>query len=254
MFALYFTELVSAEKMRGGVSEDLQKLFGSLFASQWTLQAIVTGGIDWLDVYLPLKEQFGGELLQSFLYELPFWFYLTFHVYCLLNVTLGLFMDAASRSGQQATEAYLLQQAMNVFQSADSDSDGKIEMEDFEATLTDPDMWEFFDAIDLDISQAGVFFQLLDYSGDGLVSCAEFLCGCMRVRGTAKALDLLVLSREVSQLFDKTAKENAAASQANQKFLLDLAADNRRLLEKLVQIQSPKSRESGTRSLEFSSN
>merc|ERR1712113_411771 len=63
----------------------------------------------------------------------------------------------------------------------------------------------FFQALDIDMSEARHVFDLLDMSGDGTIDADEFLNGCLHMHGPAKALDLLLLSREVGLLFDRHA-------------------------------------------------
>merc|ERR1712151_485740 len=67
----------------------------------------------------------------------------------------------------------------------------------FEKKLDTPQMQEFFKAIDVDQSEAKGLFRLLDLDDSGSVNAEEFLSGCLRLRGPAKALDLALLIREV---------------------------------------------------------
>jgi len=61
-------------------------------------------------------------------------------------------------------------------------------------------MTEYFRQIDVDISEARGIFDLLDIDDSGKLSVEEFVSGCMRISGHAKALDTLVLIREVRDL------------------------------------------------------
>merc|ERR1711972_1204487 len=82
--------------------------------------------------------------------------------------------------------------------------------------MNHPNVKQFFEALDLDVSEAEVLFDLLDASGDGMVAADEFLAGCLRLRGHAKALDLLVLSREVSQFGESNQRAIQLARQATE--------------------------------------
>merc|ERR1711879_229090 len=73
---------------------------------------------------------------------------------------------------------------------------------DFERAIQNINMTRFFEAVGLDPSEAKNLFDLLDISIDGTISAEEFLQGCLRLHGPAKSLDLLVLARDVTQLFD----------------------------------------------------
>ena len=67
----------------------------------------------------------------------------------------------------------------------------------FESKLGTPQIQEFFMAIDVDQSEAKGLFHLLDLDHSGGVSAEEFINGCLRLRGPAKALDLALLIQEV---------------------------------------------------------
>merc|ERR1712190_455439 len=55
---------------------------------------------------------------------------------------------------------------------------------------------EYFKAIDVDPSEAKHLFEMLDINGSGKIDLEEFLSGCLRMQGPAKALDLLLMTRE----------------------------------------------------------
>lgn len=75
-----------------------------------------------------------------------------------------------------------------------------ITWEDFQASLDTKEMKELFNAIDLDISEAHCVFKILDLDDDGTLDADEFLSGCLRLRGPAKTLDVLVLMREIRSM------------------------------------------------------
>eukprot|EP00435_Cladocopium_sp_Y103_P036245 s135_g9.t1 len=52
------------------------------------------------------------------------------------------------------------------------------------------DVRAFFESLDLDIWDAWSFFKLLDTDGGGMVEVEEFFMGCLRFRGTARAMDV----------------------------------------------------------------
>merc|ERR1711972_516951 len=121
----------------------------------------------------------------------------------MMNVITGVFLETAMERAKQEKEIFLVGNARIVFERADMDKSGMISWPEFQKALEVDDMRDFFEAIDIDQTEAKSLFDLLDISGDGKISADEFLNGCLRVRGPAKALDLLVLSREVSQLIER---------------------------------------------------
>jgi hypothetical protein len=202
MAALYFTEIMlyrRATLLAGDPNVDLTgiNLFRDLPTTFFTLLQSVTGGMDWAEVFDPLIQEIGPEAY------VPFLIFLLFMVLAVMNVVTGVFLDKASRNAKDDIEHLALMKARAIFVAADFNASGSISWEDFERVLHHKDVTSFFDALDLDAAEGKTLFDLLDLTGDGTVSADEFLCGCLRLRGSAKALDLLVLSREVTQLCDK---------------------------------------------------
>merc|ERR1719284_1939562 len=70
---------------------------------------------------------------------------------------------------------------------------GILTWEDFEDSLDDPAIQLYFKAVDLDIAEARNLFLLLDSDGSGAVETGEFVTGCLRLKGDAKAIDLATL-------------------------------------------------------------
>merc|ERR1719517_350810 len=63
----------------------------------------------------------------------------------------------------------------------------------FESQLHLPEMELYFKAIDLDVSEARGLFKLLDLDESGTINVDEFVMGCLRLRGPAKAIDMATL-------------------------------------------------------------
>eukprot|EP00929_Paragymnodinium_shiwhaense_P014961 TRINITY_DN122962_c0_g1_i1.p1 TRINITY_DN122962_c0_g1~~TRINITY_DN122962_c0_g1_i1.p1 ORF type:complete len:868 (+),score=179.62 TRINITY_DN122962_c0_g1_i1:137-2740(+) len=202
LWGVYLTEAVLGHKLNASFTrpEDhdlLDSQFGTLNRSMMTLLQSVTGGIDWGDVIKTLE-----FLDHWYLGVFPFLTYVLFSLIALMNVISGVFLETAMERAREERELYLAQGARVVFAAADHDQSGMITWPDFEKALKHNSMKDFFEAIGIDIAEARSLFDLLDMSGDGQISAEEFLTGCLRVRGAAKSLDLLVLSREVTQLFE----------------------------------------------------
>jgi len=197
--SVYFTEFVLTRKVNGDLSNpaELDRYFGSLIVTMVSLFQAVTGGMDW------------GALTDVLVLEthswvlLPFILYVAFNQIAMLNVISGVFLETAMEIAREEKEIYVIRNARLVFTAADHNSTGTVTWADFERALDHPHMQSFFDAVDIRPSEARTLFDLLDTTGDGSISSDEFLNGCLRVKGPAKALDLLILSREVSHLFEK---------------------------------------------------
>ena len=60
----------------------------------------------------------------------------------------------------------------------------------FEEKINCPEVREYFESLGLDIWDAWSFFKLLDLDAGGEVEIDEFLMGCLRLRGAARAIDV----------------------------------------------------------------
>eukprot|EP00930_Biecheleria_cincta_P057640 TRINITY_DN4353_c0_g1_i1.p1 TRINITY_DN4353_c0_g1~~TRINITY_DN4353_c0_g1_i1.p1 ORF type:complete len:654 (+),score=94.13 TRINITY_DN4353_c0_g1_i1:268-1962(+) len=198
IFAVYFTQVVLdyrvnlQEEMKSGnyitknADRELEAHFGSLSRSILSLYQAITGGVDWSDLSNPLIEQ------VSVLVGMVLSFYIAFGVLALLNVVTGVFVEAALKSARDDKDDYMMSHVRDMLKKHDDD----IDLTRFKEMLGNPQMQEFFKAIDVDISEADSVFHLLDADDSGTISLDEFMNGCRTLRGNAKALDLSILLHE----------------------------------------------------------
>eukprot|EP00928_Gymnodinium_smaydae_P007948 TRINITY_DN1284_c1_g3_i1.p1 TRINITY_DN1284_c1_g3~~TRINITY_DN1284_c1_g3_i1.p1 ORF type:complete len:642 (-),score=116.18 TRINITY_DN1284_c1_g3_i1:286-2211(-) len=224
LWAVYLTEAVWGFKIHGGAArgydvESLDRYFGSLDKSMLSLLQAITGGCDWGDLSTPLSQ------LDMYTGLVPFLAYIFFALLAMMNVITGVFLETASERAKEEREIFLMRNARSIFSAADHNHNGTVTWKDFQGALDNKGVSQFFDAIELDVSEAETLFELLDTSGDGVVSADEFLCGCLRLRGHAKALDLLVLSRDVTRLFDLN-KEALVSISQRLEIAIELAQGN----------------------------
>jgi len=86
----------------------------------------------------------------------------------------------------------------DLFGVLDENRNGIICWTELEEHLDDPKLKAFFREVDIDTSEAQGLFLLLDRDGSGSIDADEFLSGCLRLRGPAKALDLQLVMRELA--------------------------------------------------------
>merc|ERR1711870_43656 len=89
------------------------------------------------------------------------------------------------------------------FHEADTDKSGMLSWEEFSEHLQDDKVKAYFQALELDVSQARGLFKLLDIDGNNQVGLNEFLDGCMRLKGQAKSIDVNMLLYENRRLMRK---------------------------------------------------
>merc|ERR1712125_148890 len=74
-------------------------------------------------------------------------------------------------------------------------------------------MKQYFVAVDIDVHEAEGLFHLLDINDSGLVGIEEFIMGCMRLKGTAKSVDLATMlyeQKRENKKFDTFADDTKA--------------------------------------------
>mmetsp|Transcript_37819 Transcript_37819/g.70069 ORF Transcript_37819/g.70069 Transcript_37819/m.70069 type:complete len:112 (+) Transcript_37819:2-337(+) len=69
--------------------------------------------------------------------------------------------------------------------------------------LADPSVYTYLEALDINLTDARTLFQLLDTDLSGAVDIDEFCDGCLRLKGSAKALDIHCVITELSRFFKK---------------------------------------------------
>jgi len=94
---------------------------------------------------------------------------------------------------------------LGFFREADVDKSGTLTWDEFEAHLQDPAVMAYFQALDLDVSQAHVLFELLDNDGSDQVTLDEFLDGCLRLRGQARSVEMNKLLYMCDRVFGRLA-------------------------------------------------
>merc|ERR1711879_977938 len=90
------------------------------------------------------------------------------------------------------------------FKEADQDGNGTLDRGEFQAMIDNPDIEGWLTIIGLDQHEVMGLFAILD-NGDGMISYQEFVGGCMRLKGSARAIDSVLLLHE--QLNIKTMLE-----------------------------------------------
>jgi hypothetical protein len=212
LVAVYFTQAVHEEVSTANINDDdlgdpqsgfaapeaaLRHYFGSLGMSFLSLFQAITGGKDWDDLSSPLLTRIGA--LPCFAFAC----YIAFTVIAMMNVVTGVFVENAIKSAKEDKDFFMINNMREVFKEANGGITGVMTWETFESQLDKHNMQEYFRAIDVDPSEAKGLFRLLDLDGSGFIDAEEFLSGCLRLRGPAKALDLALLMHEVRRMVSR---------------------------------------------------
>eukprot|EP00439_Symbiodinium_sp_Y106_P013421 s3814_g1.t3 len=74
--------------------------------------------------------------------------------------------------------------------------DGAITLSEMEQFFNDEEVRAMFQSLDLTARDSWTLFKLLDEEGNGDINLSEFIDGCLRLRGPAKALDIACVMDE----------------------------------------------------------
>jgi hypothetical protein len=183
----------------------LEKNYGSIANTCWTLMSAVTGGVDWNDASEPIE-------MTNWYYKWYFLFYVLFVFMCLLNVLTGIFVNVAMQATQMNREIAIdeaiqnrdsiVKEVIELFLEADTDGSGALSFDEFQEFLADEKIKAFFMALELDMASSTRIFHLLDESGDGSIDAHEFVEGCIDLRGFARKVDITLLQREFHKKLD----------------------------------------------------
>jgi len=210
-FSILFLHGVSEADLKAideETSDMLRTHYGSVYASLMSLFMAISGGMDWADLMQPLDEV--HDLLGY-----GFALYVFFMFFGVLNVVVATFVDSAFEISKKDAEnivqeeleknAFYARSIREFFQSADKDGSNSLSWEEFQKHLDDKRVQAYFTSLQLDVSQARALFLLLDTDENDQVDIEQFVCGCMRLKGEAKSIDVNMIMYENEKLRQKLA-------------------------------------------------
>eukprot|EP00931_Biecheleriopsis_adriatica_P052993 TRINITY_DN30932_c0_g1_i1.p1 TRINITY_DN30932_c0_g1~~TRINITY_DN30932_c0_g1_i1.p1 ORF type:complete len:602 (-),score=120.26 TRINITY_DN30932_c0_g1_i1:131-1936(-) len=192
----------SLDPSKEALLAEAEEYFGNMYSSSVSLFAAITGGNDWMTygkVLMSLSHDEGDP--SGALYFIIFAFYIFFCVIGLLNVVTGIFVDSAvtTRTEDEVVESYMdetqrrREEVRRIFHNADRNHSGVLTFSQFKEHLEKTTVKAYFSGLDIDPHEAAIIFALMDTNGNGSVSVDEFIDGTMKLKGSAKSTDLLVL-------------------------------------------------------------
>jgi len=192
LVAVYVTQLISDHRIELreedpqsiAAMDGVENFCGSLGMTILTLYQAITGGLSWQVLTEPILKHIGPWT------SIVICMYIGFSLFALMNIVTGVFVESALATAKSDKDLFLLHFVKKLFQQADKDQSGSVTWEEFRGCLGSDEMKMYFEALDLDVGEAQNLFNLLDISGTGSVQFEDFVNGCFRLRGGAKALDL----------------------------------------------------------------
>lgn len=182
------------------VNVDLLDFYGSVGDTMVTLFMTVSGGDDWRVFLKPLQD------IRGHFYTVFFVVFVAVVVVGILNILTAIFVDS-SKSIADVDRDFVIQQQMmqtnssvnalrKIFEEADEGNTGQISWNQFESHLLKEEVIAYLGFMELEVIEARGLFQLLDVEEVGCVSIDEFVLGMMRLKGTAKGVDIVTLLYE----------------------------------------------------------
>jgi hypothetical protein len=136
--------------------------------------------------------------------------YIYFTVFLVLNVVVGTVVDMTTRVSVRDRGRVVREELSKIkeytndvqefFSLADTEQSGTLSWDELAQYLEDDKNKAQFQALDLDLWQAHVLFDMLDEDGSGEVGIREFLEGCIRLKGQARSMDLHLAIFQLQQV------------------------------------------------------
>lgn len=188
------------EQERRFISEEL----GSMSRAALSLYKVTTGGEDWSQYHRVAMEC--GPF-----YGLLFIFYIAFFTFAVMNILTGMIVENVVKQSEDDDDALMFQyrqqhrgaisDAQRIFEKLDADGDGLIGIDEFHAGIRSDVVRALMQSIDLEVKDAEWFFKvLLSISDTDSVDIGHFVSACLKMKGTATAVDLQFLSYEIHQI------------------------------------------------------
>jgi len=206
IFALLFMQGVVGhlnENPDSSMSLQMDKYYGSLYKSLWTLLCAVTGGYDWATTAEPITH-------IGYSYIFAFLFYISFVLLGLLNILNGIFVNAALQSSAMNRELVIdsvmaqresmIADMVSLFLEVDPNRSVKVTWDEFLYYVRDEKIKAYFMFLELDTSSAVKIFDLLDVEQTGEVELGVFIEGCIKLRGNAKVVDFSIMHNDIKHM------------------------------------------------------
>lgn len=189
------------------VQKQVYKYFGTYSRAMLTVFEVTVG--NWVPVCRMLVED------VSEWYSVCFLAYKCVVGFAVVKVISSVFISDTFKVLQTDDEILIMQQEKNkrklakkmreLFHECDRTGTGLVSWEDFRDVVNDHRIQTWLSAMDLDVHDARLVFDLLD-TGDHMISADDLVRGFSRLKGSAKSLDLAALRREIHAIFDKVRK------------------------------------------------
>jgi len=193
VFGMIFAQICSEHIANTEPDPQIIKYWGTVPRSMYTLYKCVTGGLDWEWVAEDLSK-------VHWFWVVVFNIYLSFVVFAVLNVVVGVFCQSAIESAAHDYEniinvkirekANFKRKVKQLFEDIDSSGDGCITFFELEKELDKDNIRAYFEYLGISPGDAWDLFKILDEDESSFIELDEFISGCLRLKGHAKVIDI----------------------------------------------------------------
>lgn len=135
--------------------------------------------------------------------------YITFIVFAVIRVITAIFLretlEAANNDAELMVQEGLRRKATyihkleSIFNAVDESQDGLLSEEELNELFRDSRVTTYLETLDIDVQQSEALFHLLA-NGHGEITCADFIDGILRCKGPARAIDQILMQKDVRHL------------------------------------------------------
>jgi hypothetical protein len=135
--------------------------------------------------------------------------YISLVVFAVIRVISAIFLKqtlqvASKDADMQASESRAKtkensKKLLGVFQSLDADNTGQLSREEFMQVTAHPDVMALMASFELATHDVKGLFDLLD-NGHGVITYNEFIDGVMHLKGQARSLDVVAITRNTERM------------------------------------------------------
>eukprot|EP00930_Biecheleria_cincta_P026706 TRINITY_DN1877_c0_g1_i1.p1 TRINITY_DN1877_c0_g1~~TRINITY_DN1877_c0_g1_i1.p1 ORF type:complete len:580 (-),score=99.92 TRINITY_DN1877_c0_g1_i1:476-2215(-) len=175
--------------------EWVNKYYGSAMKATWTMFEVTFSG-GWPGVCRPLMQRVSSYFATIFIVYITLvqFAFLRIIGALLLKETLAAAADNTMFAIQERERSrkHFMKKITGVFKDADESGDEQMSRAEFYNALRDTTMRDYLSTLDIEVHEVDILFDLLD-DGDGLISIQEFCQGLPRLKGEARALDVVTI-------------------------------------------------------------
>lgn len=179
--------------------------YGTAYRAIYTMYEMTFAG-NWPIYARPVIEN------VSHVFVLFFISYITFIVFAVIRVITAIFLretlEAANNDAELMVQEGLRRKATyihkleSIFNAVDESQDGLLSEDELTYLFRDSRVNTYLETLDIDVQQSEALFHLLA-NGHGEITCADFIDGILRCKGPARAIDQILMQKDVRHLAER---------------------------------------------------